>query len=91
MSTASDSALTRIHDLYVAQLNLIGLLQQDLRDPNVRRSVRESIREFQSLLRGVDWRYMGGEDVLEALRSLPSEVEEKLKADLVTVKKARRK
>lgn len=77
--TQSDRALERVQNLYLLQTKLITSLDADLRDPLLRKEVRSTMKEFQQLLDQVDWRYMGGEDVLESLRQLPSEVVLKMK------------
>ena len=80
MSTdKADAALSHVHNLYLMQFKMIDLLRQDLSTPEARREARENMKEFQSLLRRADWRYMGGEDVLESLKALPTEIESKLK------------
>lgn len=75
----ADTALEHVHNLYVMQLQILDLLNQELNTPEARRQARAQIKEFQHLLRLADARYMGGEDVWEALKSLPKELEEKLK------------
>jgi hypothetical protein len=79
MTNKADAALQHVHNLYLMQFKMLDMLQQDLLSPQARREARENMKEFQSLLRKADWRYMGGEDVLESLRSIPSEMEMKLK------------
>ena len=75
----ADTALEHIHNLYIMQLQILDLLDQELNTPEARRQARAQIKEFQHLLRLADWRYMGGEDVLESLKSLPVELEQKLR------------
>ena len=79
MTSKADSALQHVHNLYLMQFKMLDLLQQDLTTPEARKEARQNMREFQELLSSADWRYMGGEDVLEALRTLPNEMEMKLK------------
>lgn len=79
MSTAADRALECVQNLYAMQVKLLDLLQGDLSDDKVRRDVRAAMREFEVLLQKADWRYMGGEDVLESLKMLPVEVGQALK------------
>jgi len=43
------------------------------------KSAQKTLREFKALLKEVDWRLMGGEDVLESLQLIPTEVGEKIK------------
>lgn len=80
MPTRSDLALETVHHLYAMQYRLIDLLESaDLSDPGMRREARKQVREFQELLDRADRRYMGGEDVWEALAQLPTELERKMK------------
>lgn len=74
----ADTALEHVHNLYLMQLKILDLLDRELSTPEARREARAQIKEFQHLLRLADWRYMGGEDVLESLKTLPKELEEKL-------------
>ncbi len=84
-TTKADAALAHVHNLYLMQFKMLDMLSQDLTTPQARKEARENMKEFQTLLRKADWRYMGGEDVLEALKSLPSEMEVKLKTSRVSV------
>jgi hypothetical protein len=76
----ADLALERVHNLYLLQTKLISSLEADLRNADLRKDVRSTIRKFQELLDQVDWRYMGGIDVLESLKQLPGEVNGKMKS-----------
>jgi uncharacterized protein YggL (DUF469 family) len=82
-----DAALDRVHTLYLLQTKLISSLDSDLRNPQLRKEVRTSVKEFQTLLAQVDWRFMGGTDVLDSLRQLPGEVTQKLKESPVALMK----
>lgn len=75
----TDRALEKVQTLYVMQIQLLDLLDRDLSDPVVRKEVKSHMKQFQTLLAQADWRYMGGEDVWEALKSLPQEMARKLK------------
>ena len=79
MTNKADLALQHVHNLYLMQFKLLDLLQKDLSTPEARKEARASVREFQKLLMSADWRYMGGEDVVDALKTLPREIEDKLK------------
>lgn len=79
MTNKADTALQHVQNLYLMQLKILDLLDQELNTPQARREARANIKEFQQLLRLADWRYMGGEDVLESLKALPVELEQKLK------------
>ena len=76
----ADTALEHVQNLYLMQLKILDLLDQDINTPEGRREARAQVKEFQNLLRLADWRYMGGEDVLDSLKTLPVELEQKLKA-----------
>ena len=84
----AEAALQHVHNLYLMQFKMLDLLQQDLTTPEARREARDNMKEFQQLLRKADWRYMGGEDVLDALRMLPSEMEMKLRTSTASVRAA---
>ena len=83
----SDMALERVQNLYLVQMDLIRALTSDLSDPRERKEVRTKMKQFEGLLQMADHRYMGGEDVLEGLRSLPLEMAQKLKQSPVAVAK----
>ena len=91
MSSKAEAALEHVHNLYLMQFKMLDLLQQELTTPEARREARDNMKEFQSLLRKADWRYMGGEDVLNALRNLPSEMESKLKTSTASVRAMNKK
>ena len=76
---SSTTALERVHALYVLQTKLMQLVEQDLKDPDIRKTLRSDVREFEELLDEADWRYMGGEDVLLSLKQIPGEVTQLLK------------
>ncbi len=79
MTTRADLALQHVHNMYLMQFTLLDLLERDLQTPEARKEARHAMKEFQSLLQSADWRYMGGEDVLESLQTIPQEMEQKLK------------
>jgi hypothetical protein len=94
MTNKSDAAMERVHNLYMMQCILLDMLAQDLRDPDMRKEAQSTVREFKKLLDQADWRYMGGEDVLESLKTIPSEMTQKLKIETPRVSgkvKGRRK
>ncbi len=68
-----DRALERVQNLYAVQTRLIKLLESDLTDPVIRRETHASLKEFQTLLQRADHRYMGGEDVWQSLKALPTD------------------
>jgi hypothetical protein len=78
--SVSQSALSKVHDLYVMQIELwkhlrAGNFQNDKR----RKETQKCLRQFSRLLDEVDWHYMGGEDVLESLRAIRGEVSARLR------------
>jgi len=78
--TVSQSALAKVHDLYVIQIEL----WKHLRDGNFQRAeqrkeTQRCLKNFSRLLDQVDWHYMGGEDVLVELKTMRSEVSAKLR------------
>ena len=75
MTNKADTALQHVQNLYLMQLKILDLLDQELNTPQARREARANIKEFQQLLRLADWRDMGGGDVLEAFKAFPSGVE----------------
>jgi hypothetical protein len=89
MSTKADQALEKVQHLYLVQTDLIRALEMDLSDPRARKDVREKMKEFDQLLNQVDYRYMGGEDVIEGLKSLSTEMVVKLKTTPVAAPKKR--
>ena len=92
--TRADIALSNVHALYALQFQIFDLLDQDLSDPAIRKTARDSMKKFQELLGVVDHRYMGGEDILASLQQLPEELAIKLKTTSVAVgrvKKSNRK
>jgi|GEM_PF-1305767 len=86
----TDTAFERVQNLYLLQGKLWSLMDSDLGDPRIRKEAREQAREFQQLLGKADWRYMGGEDVLAAMKQLPTELESKLKTSPVSARTTRR-
>jgi len=85
----AEVALAKVQNLYVLQMQLIHLLSEDLSDPDRRQEAKNQMRQFNQLLTQVDRGYMGGEDVWEALQELPKEVQERLKASPVSVRRMR--
>lgn len=75
----NDTGLEHVQNLYVLQMELLSSLDGDLTDPKARRQMRDSVQEFEKLLRRADRRYMGGDDVYESLKQIPDEVETRLK------------
>lgn len=75
----NDTGLEHVQNLYVLQMELLSFLDGDLTDPKARRQMRDSVQEFEKLLRRADRRYMGGDDVYESLKQIPDEVETRLK------------
>ncbi len=85
MTTRTDRALENVQNLYLMQFQLLDLLESDLRNPDVRKQVRNQMKQFEQLLNKADWRYMGGIDVWETLKALPDEMAKKLRESAATV------
>lgn len=77
--TPSETALDRVHSLYLLQAKFITSLDGDVRDAVRREELLQDIRTFQRLLNQADWRYMGGQDVMDSLKGLHDEIKAKLK------------
>lgn len=73
------TALATVQDLYLIQVELWRFLDTPTITPDAVSEARENLRSFSRLLGSADWRYMGGEDVYETLRSMCSEVDAKIK------------
>ncbi len=86
----ADRALENVQNLYGMQWKLLELLESDLRNPDLRKEVKKTMKEFESLLNKADWRYMGGMDVWETLQSLPKEMAKKLRESSVSVARTKR-
>lgn len=85
--TTKDSALSKVQNLYLIQVELWNFLDTNAVDAEVTKNIKKKLSEFQDLLSQVDPQYMGGEDVFETLQWIPGEVKKKLK----TTKPATRK
>jgi len=71
--------LEKIHTIYLMQMQLWDVLDGRIRSPEKIKAAQKQLREYKKLLQEVDWRYMGGEDVLETLENIQCEAEKKLK------------
>ncbi len=69
-----------MQNLYLLQIDLRRCLDGDLSDPAQRREAQARVKEFSTLLKQADWRYMGGEDVLMSLQDMEKEFREKIVA-----------
>jgi hypothetical protein len=76
MSTKKDSPLSKVQNLYLMQVELWNFLDNKESDS---KAVEKTLKQFNALLKEVDWRLMGGEDVLESMQMIPKEVKSKLK------------
>ena len=79
MPSKKASALEKVQDLYLMQVELWNFLDDEKIDAEQRKNIERTLREFKQLLREVDWHYMGGEDVLQTLTWIPQEVSLKLR------------
>jgi len=84
----SKSDLSVVQNLYLLQVDLAEFLQSDLSNPQERRIAKERMREFSSLLRQADWRYMGGEDVLDSLKDVQEQIVRKINTPRIAEKRA---
>ncbi|MBU2259401.1 hypothetical protein KKC44_02230 [Patescibacteria group bacterium] len=75
----SQDELTKVQNLYVMQMELWKVLDGRVRSPDKVKEARKCLNNFKSLLKDVDWKYMGGEDVYSELMRLASEADAKLK------------
>lgn len=78
------------------QVELWSFLDGQSTDADKVKSAQKTLKQFTSLLKEVDWQVMGGEDVLESLQMIPTEVSAKLKKApakkrLVAMKKTTKK
>lgn len=78
-SKKSQSALSKVQSLYVMQVELWNFLDDKEADTEKAKTVQKTLKEFNTLLKEVDWQYMGDEEVLKTLQSIPQEVNKKLK------------
>lgn len=76
--TVSKSDISVVQNLYLLQVDLAEFLRSDLSDPEERRIAKQRMREFSSLLKQADWRYMGGEDVLDSLKEIQDQIADKI-------------
>jgi len=78
--TVSQSALSKVHDLYVMQIELWKHLREgNFQKADQRKQTQKCLRQFSRLLDQVDWHYMGGEDVLASLHAMRGEVSARLR------------
>lgn len=71
--------LTKVQNLYIMQMELWKVLDGRVRSPDKVKDARKCLRDFKTLLKDVDWKYMGGEDVYEELVELATKADGKLK------------
>lgn len=90
MSSKKETALDKVQNLYVMQVELWNFLDESNVDPEKVKSAQKTLREFKALLKEVDWQVMGGEDVLQSLQLIPTEVSQKLKSSPVAKRAAKR-
>lgn len=79
MPDEKESPLSKIQTLYLMQVELCDFLEAKEVDATKLKTAQKTLKEFKELLKEADWRYMGGEDVLENMQWIPKEVNEKLK------------
>ena len=79
MATKNQSALAKVQNLYVLQIELWKFLDEKEVDTEKYKSAEKSLKEFKKLLAEVNEDFLGGEDVMETLQWIPEEVGAKLK------------
>ena len=79
MSSKKETALNKVQNLYLMQVELWNFLDGSSTDADKVKSAQKTLKEFKALLKEVDWQVMGGEDVLESMQMIPTEVNAKLK------------
>ncbi|ALM10432.1 MAG TPA: hypothetical protein DEB30_01505 [Candidatus Peribacter riflensis] len=78
--TVSQSALSKVHDLYAMQIELWKHLREgNFQKADQRKQTQKCLKQFSRLLDEVDWHYMGGEDVLVELRTMRGEISAQLR------------
>jgi len=79
------------------QVELWSFLDGSSTDADKVKSAQKTLKQFTALLKEVDWQVMGGEDVLQSMKMIPTEVSAKLKKKtpakkrLVAMKKTAKK
>ncbi|HCI03667.1 MAG: hypothetical protein QF755_00940 [Candidatus Peribacteraceae bacterium] len=71
--------LAKVQNLYLMQMDVWKVLDGRIRSPQKVEEARKCIRQFKKLLKEVDWKYMGGEDVYIELKQMAEEADVKLK------------
>lgn len=90
MSPKKENALTKVQDLYLMQVALWNFLDDKKADEKKMKDAKKMLKEFKALLDEVDSQHMGGEDVLESLQMIPTEVSQKLKSSSVRTRETKR-
>ncbi len=85
--TKKESALSKVQNLYVLQVELWNFLDAQDVDTEKYKSAEKALKEFKRLLAEVDGAVMGGDDVYESLQWIPEEVGAKLKSKTKKSKK----
>ncbi len=78
MAKTSQSDLDTVYSLYTMQITLQDLLDTDLETPVQKKEAKKYLQEFSKLLKNVDVRYMGGEDVFGSMEGMQVEVKKKI-------------
>ena len=73
------AALSKVYDLYALQVELFKIIDQELKNPEKQKEARKHVRAFAALLKEVDPKYMGGEDVYHSFVEIHEEAKTKLK------------
>jgi len=75
MSTATQTGLAAVQNLYSAHVQLQQFLESGLRTPQQVADAKACLKEFTALLKNVDPQYMGGEDVLDSLHKMHDKIQ----------------
>ncbi|MDD5026004.1 MAG: hypothetical protein PHH13_01360 [Candidatus Peribacteraceae bacterium] len=70
--------LQKVQELYLMQIELWKVLDEDMSSAAALRQAREQLKTFAALLKQVSWEHMGGEDVYMTLQQMCEEAGQKL-------------
>lgn len=74
------TGLAIVQQLYFLQTELIQFVENaDEVQPDDVKKAKSSIKEFKSLLKEADWKYMGGEDVYNSLEKFMIDINKEIK------------
>ncbi len=88
MPSKKQSPLSKVQSLYLMQVELWDFLDGKEQDLS---KAKKTLQEFTQLLGEVDPSVMGGEDIIESMQTIPTEVRQKLKKTGTAKKKVVKK